>query len=143
MSDLIERLKTYHGHTGAYAPDATCKHGMHPYDCRDGCAPVTFEAAARIEELEELNESLSANITLRRAEKAEARIKELEEAAKAPLPDEVAGRAGYLRTLAGQLRAAGKPLTAEECDKAAAALERQSRRIVELEEATRTLTPQR
>jgi hypothetical protein len=35
---------------------------------------------ARIKELEELNESLSANITLHRAEKAEARIKELEAA---------------------------------------------------------------
>jgi hypothetical protein len=25
--------------TGAYAPEATCKHGVHPYDCRDGCDP--------------------------------------------------------------------------------------------------------
>jgi len=51
------------------------------------------------------------------------------ELAKAPLPEEVAGRAGYLRTLAGQLRTAGKPLTAEECDKAAATLERMARLI--------------
>jgi hypothetical protein len=25
--------------TGAYAPEATCKHGVHPYDCRRGCDP--------------------------------------------------------------------------------------------------------
>lgn len=25
--------------TGAYAPTATCKHGDHPYDCRQGCDP--------------------------------------------------------------------------------------------------------
>lgn len=25
--------------TGAYAPSATCKHGTHPFDCREGCCP--------------------------------------------------------------------------------------------------------
>lgn len=25
--------------TGAYAPEATCKHGVHPYDCQQGCDP--------------------------------------------------------------------------------------------------------
>lgn len=49
--DIVERLRAYHGRTGAYAPDATCKHGVHPYDCRNGCAPVTFEAADEIEKL--------------------------------------------------------------------------------------------
>ena len=28
--------------TGAYAPEATCKHGVHPYDCREGCDPQTM-----------------------------------------------------------------------------------------------------
>ena len=25
--------------TGAYAPSATCKHGVHPFDCKQGCDP--------------------------------------------------------------------------------------------------------
>ena len=25
--------------TGAYAPEATCRHSVHPYDCREGCDP--------------------------------------------------------------------------------------------------------
>jgi hypothetical protein len=25
--------------TGAYGPDATCKHGVHPYQCTQGCDP--------------------------------------------------------------------------------------------------------
>ena len=25
--------------TGAYAPEATCKHGVHPYQCTQGCDP--------------------------------------------------------------------------------------------------------
>ena len=25
--------------TGAYAPSATCKHGIHPFDCTQGCNP--------------------------------------------------------------------------------------------------------
>jgi hypothetical protein len=27
--------------TGAYAPQATCRHGIHPYDCEEGCDPHT------------------------------------------------------------------------------------------------------
>jgi hypothetical protein len=26
---------------GAYAPQATCTHGIHPYDCEEGCDPHT------------------------------------------------------------------------------------------------------
>lgn len=25
--------------SGAYGPSATCRHGIHPYDCYDGCDP--------------------------------------------------------------------------------------------------------
>jgi hypothetical protein len=25
--------------TGAYAPTATCRHGVHPYECLQGCDP--------------------------------------------------------------------------------------------------------
>ena len=42
--------------TGAYAPTATCKHGDHPYDCRQGCDPHEHarydHLHARIRELE-------------------------------------------------------------------------------------------
>ena len=48
---LVERLRAEYARTGAYAPEATCKHGIHPYDCRQGCAPPTFEAADEIERL--------------------------------------------------------------------------------------------
>jgi hypothetical protein len=48
---LVERLRAEYPRTGAYAPEATCRHGIHPYDCRNGCAPPTFEAADEIERL--------------------------------------------------------------------------------------------
>lgn len=31
--------------TGAYAPYATCKHGVHPYSCREGCDPHIMETS--------------------------------------------------------------------------------------------------
>jgi hypothetical protein len=48
---LMQRLRAEYPRTGAYAPEATCKHGIHPYDCREGCAPPVFEAADEIETL--------------------------------------------------------------------------------------------
>jgi hypothetical protein len=50
-SNLVARLRAEYGRTGAYAPEATCRHGIHPYDCRQGCAPPGFEAADEIERL--------------------------------------------------------------------------------------------
>jgi hypothetical protein len=46
---LVQRLREEYARTGAYAPEATCRHGIHPYDCRQGCAPPGFEAADEIE----------------------------------------------------------------------------------------------
>jgi hypothetical protein len=48
---LVQRLRDEYPRTGAYAPEATCLHGIHPYDCRQGCAPPVFEAADEIEQL--------------------------------------------------------------------------------------------
>ena len=30
--------------TGAYGPTATCKHGIHPYECTQGCDPYKLKA---------------------------------------------------------------------------------------------------
>ena len=60
IAALCKRLRAEYTRRGAYAPTATCCHGIHPYECRKGCAPPTFEAAdalealqARVEQLEE------------------------------------------------------------------------------------------
>lgn len=55
LTNLVVRLRAEYQRTGAYAPEATCKHGIHPYDCRQGCAPPTFEAADEIERLKTAN----------------------------------------------------------------------------------------
>jgi hypothetical protein len=36
--EVLEAKKAL-SRTGAYAPSATCKHGVHPYDCKQGCDP--------------------------------------------------------------------------------------------------------
>jgi hypothetical protein len=46
---LVQRLREEYPRTGAYAPEATCRHGIHPYDCRQGCSPPGFEAADELE----------------------------------------------------------------------------------------------
>jgi hypothetical protein len=30
--------------TGAYGPGATCKHGVHPYECIQGCDPPFLDS---------------------------------------------------------------------------------------------------
>ena len=40
-SEKVELKKTL-TRTGAYAPTATCKHGIHPYDCTQGCDPYAL-----------------------------------------------------------------------------------------------------
>lgn len=59
-SNLVSRLRGEYPRTGAYAPPATCLHGIHPYECRRGCAPPTFEAA---DEIERLRSALEAIVT--------------------------------------------------------------------------------
>jgi hypothetical protein len=43
--EFVER-QTQLPMTGAYAPSATCRHGIHPYDC-EICQPPGVSSAAR------------------------------------------------------------------------------------------------